>query len=692
MKTRISVIIPVYNVEEFLNECVDSVLAQTINNMELTDGYERNLQILLIDDGFTDDSAKIAKKYAEKYDNIEYIYEENQGLGHARNYGCEFAVGDYIVFLDSDDLVSPKAYESMYKLAIKNDSDMAIGAVWRFNSKAYWGSVIHDIAFSGDEECTHITESTQLFYDTTAWNKLIKRSFWDKYDFKFPEGILYEDIPVTMPMHYLANNVSIVYENCYLWRVREGLSKSITQTTESKKNLVDRLHVMSLVDDFFKENVSEENLIQTKDSKWLKIDLMIFIDKLKSVTEEESQETIDILCEYIDNNINPKSFEYLNEVEELKYKYLFERDFKKLVNFLNFETYKLKFKNLHMTDSHIMRDCSDDNIGINSLCLDKYVREGTLVKYLQTVSYGKEGIEVKGFMVIPGLKDDSFEDREYSFYLLNQDNHKKIPLEYENVNIENLTNFNFRFKNSFSYDSSGYKVIIPYSILKDNPDFAGENRILVSFTQEGITHNAFSGTAGWRVKKSSDLRAIIRENTYFIIKYDLNGDIVIDMFDLEHIYDTVTAEEDKLCIYSPVDYGNVSLFYEKDSLNDEMRLPFEYDEKKGYCIDIEKILPFEGKIIYDNGLPLIHKEKEFIFLHSDKGQCVINTLRDYNYDIYMSKNISVIENQINREEQTISFKAKLYSSEDIGGRDAKVRLFLKDDKTYENAYIIEGKY
>ena len=110
MKTRISVIIPVYNVEEFLNECVDSVLDQSINNMELTDGYERNLQILLIDDGSTDESAIIAKKYAEKYENVEYIYEENQGLGHARNYGCEFAEGDYIIFLDSDDLVRPYAY------------------------------------------------------------------------------------------------------------------------------------------------------------------------------------------------------------------------------------------------------------------------------------------------------------------------------------------------------------------------------------------------------------------------------------------------------------------------------------------------------------------------------------------------------------------------------------------------------
>ena len=82
MKTRISVIIPIYNVHEFLEECIDSVLAQTINDLELTDGYERNLQIILIDDGSTDDTADIAKGYVDRYENIEYHYEENQGLGH----------------------------------------------------------------------------------------------------------------------------------------------------------------------------------------------------------------------------------------------------------------------------------------------------------------------------------------------------------------------------------------------------------------------------------------------------------------------------------------------------------------------------------------------------------------------------------------------------------------------------------
>ena len=129
---------------------------------------------------------------------------------------------------------------------------MTIGNVWRFKSAGALMSNIHQIAFNGIKDVTHITETPELFYDTTAWNKLIKRSFWDEHGFKFPEGILYEDIPVTMPMHFLANNVSVVHENCYLWRIREGLSKSITQTTAETKNLEDRLFVMGEVDKFWK--------------------------------------------------------------------------------------------------------------------------------------------------------------------------------------------------------------------------------------------------------------------------------------------------------------------------------------------------------------------------------------------------------------------------------------------------------
>lgn len=691
MKTRISVIIPIYNVEEFLKDCLDSVLAQTINKMVLTDGYERNLQVILIDSGSTDNSSAIAYEYAKNHDNFEYHYTENHGPGKARNYGVQFAEGDYIIFLDADDIVRPYAYERMYRLSLKNNSDMTIGAVWQFSHKGHWRSKIHEIAFSGTKECTHITKNPELFYDTTLWNKLVKRSFWEENNFKVPEGMVYEDIPLTMFMHYFSNNVSIIYENCYLWRVREGLSKSITQTMNTTDNLVDRLTALSMVDDFFKEHVTDEKLIQTKNIKWLKHDLMIYIDKLRNMKKGESEEYRKLLCNHIEKNIDSEYFKYLNEIDTLKYKYLLENDFEKLFNIINFEFYKLHKEKLYLKDTHITVDCDEDSIGVKSLCIDKYIRDGMTKRFLQNVAYKKDGIEVEGYIIIPGLKDDSFYDREYSFYLVNADNHKRISLSYEDIEINKFGNFNF--KDSFSYNASGYKVFIPYTVLKEHPEFFGENRVLVTFKQEGKTHNLFASYASNEVKRSSDLRANIKENTYFMFKYDLNNELIIDIYNLEHVYDTLTSENDKLCIYSPENYGSVVLFYEKDSINDEIRIPFEYDEeKKCYSMDIEKILPFEGKIIYENGLPLVHNKKELILLHSKKGQCILNTLRDYIYDIYMSKNISVVEDKISRNEQTISFKAKLYSSEGIEGKDAKVRLFLKDDKTHQNAYVIEGKY
>ena len=135
---KVTVIIPAYNAEETIKRAIESIPRR------------EDIQTIVIDDGSTDDSAKIAKEYSNKYDNFEYIYEENQGLGHARNYGCEFAEGDYIIFLDSDDVVTPKAYERMYKSAVRNNVDMTIGNVTRFDSKRIKRIKIHKTAFSGE--------------------------------------------------------------------------------------------------------------------------------------------------------------------------------------------------------------------------------------------------------------------------------------------------------------------------------------------------------------------------------------------------------------------------------------------------------------------------------------------------------------------------------------------------------------
>ena len=122
---KVSVIVPIYNVEEYLAECLDSLLHQTIDSIE----------VVMVDDGSPDNSAVIAKEYAEKYPNFVYYYKENGGLGSARNFGVKQARGEYITFVDSDDIVDDDLYEKMYYRANKDNSDMAICNVLRFNSK-----------------------------------------------------------------------------------------------------------------------------------------------------------------------------------------------------------------------------------------------------------------------------------------------------------------------------------------------------------------------------------------------------------------------------------------------------------------------------------------------------------------------------------------------------------------------------
>ena len=691
MKTRISVIIPVYNVQEFLEECVDSVLAQTMNDLELTDGYERNLQIILVDDGSTDSSPQIAKRYALEYENVEYVYEENQGLGHARNYGCEFAVGDYIIFLDSDDIVPPNAYEWLYSAAIKNDSDMTIGNVWRFRSENALMSNIHQIAFNGEKEVTHITQSPELFYDTTAWNKLIKRSFFDKHDFKFVEGRLYEDFPVTIPMHLLANNVSIVHENCYLWRIREGLSKSITQTTDQTKNLSDRLYAMSRVDKFFSENVDDDNLHRVKNIKWLNIDLMIFVNSLRRLDKDESHEIMGMLNEYIKSNIPDDCFKLLNELNKLKYEYLLDDNFEKLVDLLEFEYEKLKVTKVYKKGSHVMFDADEKIFHKSPFYIDQYVRESNCFKYIQSAVFFDENIEIKGFCVIPGLNVDDFSDRKYSFTLVNSKSRKRIPLEYEDVKTGDLTSFDIRFGRGFSYKSSGYKIVIPYSQIADNPDFEGENRILVSFTQEDINYNFFAGSAKVDVRDLSDNFAKIYGDSYFRFKYTMKNEIIIEVSPLKNKFDKITLESNNICIHSQQHDDELFVYYEADSINDEMKIPFVYDEdEKCYKIEIDKLSNLNGRIINSSGESCIYKSKEVLSLHSDKAQYIFDATKDYSLKVSKHENTTEIYD-IKRNGGVFEFNAKLYS---IGEHKnlKSASLYFKNNLNKKNYIVSEGKF
>lgn len=654
MTSRISVIIPFYNVREFLRDCIDSVLAQTINDMELSDGYERNLQIILVDDGSTDGSAEIARQYAAKHENIMYVYEENQGLGHARNYGCEFADADYIVFLDSDDMITPKAYERMYNASIKNKSDMTIGGILRFSSKGYWYTKIMEKTFSKTRDVTHITESTNLIYDTTAWNKLIKHSFWKEHDFRFPEGVLYEDIPVTVRMHHMANRVSIIYEPCYLWRVREGASKSISQTRTSLRNLNDRILAMKSIDGYFNDNVSQDDLKDAKNVKWLKLDLMLFINRLARVGEDDARTIMGIICDYIELNIDERYFDCLNEIERLKYTFLLKGDFERLLRLINFESRELPHLKAYRKDARLMVDVEKSLVEESSLMLNDYVRENFKRNYIQKMRFKKDRFILRGFTVIAGVEDDDFSSRQYSFYLVNSESHERIPLEYRDVRVKSLDAFNIPFKDSFSYNASGYEVYVPYEKIIDNEDFEGDNRILVTFRQDGTEYNYFAGFARRNVRSSSRFTAHLIKDNHFSIDFDLYNRLI---FKVAHIspFSDISIRNSCLTI------NGVECEEELLVQSDEKRIPFKYSgDENTYLLDVDEIPELNAKIICANGQPAILSKKELKILESDRGVIVVNSLNDYNIRICRSKGAALISD-ISQKGDEITVNANVCS-------------------------------
>ncbi|MBR2682972.1 MAG: glycosyltransferase family 2 protein, partial [Atopobiaceae bacterium] len=215
----VTAVVPMYNVSEDLRECLDSLANQTLQDM----------QVVMIDDGSLDSTPEIALEFARTYENFEYHRIENQGLGHARNYGVPFARGQWLMFPDSDDYVEPYAFEEMSQLGEECDADIGVSDAVRFDTKQVYDSSLHRIAFRDMPKIAHISKETDLIYDTTAWNKLFRTSFYRKEQVKWVEGHLYEDIPATIPAHYKARRVAHLDTVIYRWRVRDGQTRSITQ-------------------------------------------------------------------------------------------------------------------------------------------------------------------------------------------------------------------------------------------------------------------------------------------------------------------------------------------------------------------------------------------------------------------------------------------------------------------------------
>ena len=241
----VSVIVPIYNVEKYLERCIESIRKQSYTDIE----------IILVDDGSSDGSSDICDKYIEKDNRISVLHKKNGGLGDARNVGVEKAKGKYILFIDSDDRIHEKLVEETVKEAEKNQADIVI---FDYIGEEMDGQLSDRFTFDFPErKVINASEQKNLIMNScSAVNKLILRETWLSTNLKFPVGKYYEDLATIPKLMVQAERVVYIKEVYYYYLMREG---SIMHSKNFERNFRERTWAADGILNYFTEqNLFEE--------------------------------------------------------------------------------------------------------------------------------------------------------------------------------------------------------------------------------------------------------------------------------------------------------------------------------------------------------------------------------------------------------------------------------------------------
>lgn len=220
---KISVIVPVYNVEVYLEKCLDSIVNQTLKDIE----------IIIINDGSPDNSQEIIDKYQKKYKNIKAYLKENGGLSDARNYGIKNANGEYLSFVDSDDYIDTTMLEKMYKLAKKENLDLVVCNTINIDDTGNSIEINSNYNYSDD------TIKNYLLSPPMACIRIYKKELFK--NIKFKKGIYYEDLELTPKLVKYTKKIGFIDEGLYYYYQRIG---SIMKQKKFNNKLLDIFDVL----------------------------------------------------------------------------------------------------------------------------------------------------------------------------------------------------------------------------------------------------------------------------------------------------------------------------------------------------------------------------------------------------------------------------------------------------------------
>lgn len=279
--TKVSVIVPVYNVEAYLEKCLDSLANQTLKDIE----------VIVVNDESPDNSQKIIDKYTQKYPHIHGYTKKNGGVSDARNFGIERASGDYIAFVDGDDYVSYNMYELMYNKAISGNFDVVVcnlNYVYDENTKIEVSSKI-------EKDTTNIKKTYVNMYPC-VWNKIYKKKLFSN-DIRFKKGVWFEDVDFLYKLFPYVKSIGVVNKALNQYVQRPG---SITKTFDKRLyNYIDNFNELI---DFYKERNLYQDYQKELEYCYVRYLLATFVKQATNYNQEDYNTAVNTAISNVKKN------------------------------------------------------------------------------------------------------------------------------------------------------------------------------------------------------------------------------------------------------------------------------------------------------------------------------------------------------------------------------------------------------
>lgn len=284
MKPKISIIVPVYNTEKYLKKCLETLVNQTLKDIE----------IILIDDGSKDASAEIIKEYITKYNFIKCITQENSGQAVARNKGIDIANGEFICFVDSDDYIDESMCEKLYNKAKENNSEIVI---CDFNSFYEDGHLEYGKNMYTTDIDNINNIKRYIVSNAGPWGKIIKAEILKENNIRFLENIIYEDLSIIPALAIYATNISYIEEPLYYYFQRVGSTMNIVGYNKKLDNIFKAIENMKEM--FNKASKLDE---YKEEVEYLYIKHLLHAATLRFIRHKEGKTAVKNIIDIMRNN------------------------------------------------------------------------------------------------------------------------------------------------------------------------------------------------------------------------------------------------------------------------------------------------------------------------------------------------------------------------------------------------------